>query len=70
LLASVKIIRSIADAIGLRAAAANTESPIAPGFISSQGSLEQTVTIHAEFPNATNHGEIEEAFASLINRAT
>ena len=70
LLASVKIIRSIADAIGLRAAAANTESPIAPGFISGQGTLEQTVTIHAEFPNATNHSEIEEAFANLVNRAT
>lgn len=70
ILASVKIIRQIADAIGLRAAAANTESSISPGFISNQGALEQSVTIHAEFPNATNHGEIEEAFASLINRAT
>lgn len=32
--------------------------------------LEQTVTIHAEFPNATNHSEIEEAFNTLINRAS
>nr|DAZ72832.1 MAG TPA: hypothetical protein [Caudoviricetes sp.] len=24
--------------------------------------LEQNVTIHAEFPNATNHTEIEQAF--------
>ena len=32
--------------------------------------LEQEVTIHAEFPNATNHSEIEEAFNTLINRAS
>lgn len=32
--------------------------------------LEQTVSITAEFPNATDHNEIELAFDSLINRAT
>ena len=32
--------------------------------------IEQEVTIHAEFPNATNHSEIEEAFNTLINRAS
>jgi hypothetical protein len=32
--------------------------------------LEQEVTIHAEFPNATNHSEIEEAFDTLLNRAS
>ena len=33
-------------------------------------SIEQQVTIHAEFPNATNHTEIEQAFDTLINRAS
>ena len=28
------------------------------------------VTITAEFPNATNHSEIEEAFTNLINKAS
>ena len=32
--------------------------------------IEQEVTIHAEFPNATNHNEIEEAFNNLINTAS
>ena len=32
--------------------------------------FEQNVTIQAEFPNATNHNEIEEAFNSLVNRAS
>lgn len=34
------------------------------------GYLDQTVTIHAEFPNATNHSEIEEAFSNLVNMAS
>lgn len=32
--------------------------------------LEQNVTITAQFPNATNHNEIEEAFTNLINKAS
>ena len=32
--------------------------------------LEQQVSITAEFPNATNHSEIEEAFNNLINTAS
>lgn len=32
--------------------------------------LEQSVTIQAEFPNATDHNEIEEAFNNLINTAS
>jgi hypothetical protein len=36
----------------------------------SNSSIEQEVTIHAEFPNATNHIEIEEAFNNLINTAS
>lgn len=32
--------------------------------------VEQMVTIHAEFPNATKHSEIEQAFENIINMAT
>lgn len=32
--------------------------------------LEQEVTIHAEFPNVTDHYEIEQAFNNLVNKAT
>jgi hypothetical protein len=31
--------------------------------------LDQNVQITAEFPNVTDHNEIEEAFNSLVNRA-
>ena len=33
-------------------------------------SLQQDITIHAEFPNATNHSEIEEAFRNLSTLAS
>jgi len=36
---------------------------------SSKSTLAQEVKIHAEFPNAVNHNEIEQAFDTLINRA-
>jgi hypothetical protein len=32
--------------------------------------FEQSVHITAEFPNAVNHAEIEEAFNNLANKAT
>ena len=32
--------------------------------------LTQEITINADFPNATNHSEIEEAFNNLVNKAT
>ena len=41
-----------------------------PGINTQNQNLEQTVTITAEFPNATDHNEIEMAFNSLINKAT
>ena len=41
-----------------------------PGVTTSQEVLEQKVEIHAEFPNATDHNEIEEAFNNLVNRAS
>lgn len=38
--------------------------------VGSVSELQQNVTISANFPNATNHTEIEEAFGNLINLAS
>lgn len=71
-LSAVEIVRDISRIIDLRAAAQQTAlgrlvnyTMPAPNQI-----LEQQVTIHAEFPNATQRGEIEAAFDTLINRAS
>ena len=74
LLTAVSMIREISDklesnvlamrylsAIGNYNAAINTNR---------NEMLQQEVTIHAEFPNATNHSEIEEAFGNLVNLAS
>ncbi len=34
------------------------------------GTMQQQVTIHAEFPNVQDHNEIELAFNDLVNRAS
>ena len=39
-------------------------------ILKNDETLEQVVHITAEFPNATDKNEIEEAFEDLINRAT
>ena len=69
-LAGIKILRDITNAINLRAAADANVSLASPVFGGSASSFQQTVTIHADFPNAVNHSEIEEAFNNLVNRAS
>ena len=71
MLSAVKLIRQINQSIDLQAAAYNTG---ASGFsigqlANSNQTLQQDVTIHADFPNVRDHNEIEEAFNNLINRA-
>ena len=41
-----------------------------PSVKDFEQTIEQDIHITAEFPNATNHSEIEEAFNNLANRAT
>lgn len=71
-LSAVNIVRDIAKVIDLNASAQSglfsliSSMTVAP----STQTIEQEVTIHAEFPNATDHSEIEEAFNTLINRAS
>ena len=71
-LAAINIVRDIASMIDLRAAAQQSAlSGVMQAYTTHNASqtVQQEVTIHAEFPNATNHSEIEAAFDSLINRA-
>ena len=72
MLHAVEIVRNIVKTIDLNAGAQsaglgqlNTASVHTEGQV-----LEQSVTITAEFPNATDHNEIEMAFDTLINRAS
>ena len=72
MLKAVEIVRKIVRVIDLNAAnAANAFGALtATTAATNEQIIEQQVTIHAEFPNATNHSEIEEAFNNLINHAT
>ena len=71
-LSAINIVRDIASIIDLRAAAQQsalsqmTAASVAP----TAQTLQQEVTIHAEFPNATQRTEIEAAFDTLLNRAS
>ena len=70
----LKTISFIREIVGMIDAQANLSSMFSmfatSGVMTNSEVLEQSVTIHAEFPNATNHSEIEEAFNNLVNRAS
>ena len=70
-LAGISILRDIVKIIDIQAASQGgaVDSIRAASAMPFAQTLEQTVEIRAEFPNATNHSEIEQAFDSLINRA-
>lgn len=72
MLSAINIIRNISRIIDLNAAAsASLFGTIGATLLPhNEQTLQQEVTIHAEFPNATNHSEIEEAFNTLMNQAT
>ena len=71
LLSTISFIRDIVSMIDSQASMASMFNMSATSGVASNGeTLEQTVTIHAEFPNATDHNEIEEAFNNLVNRAS
>ena len=66
------ILREIVNKIELASLAATLKSNAAAQGLEQdlKSKFEQNVTIHAEFPDATNHNEIEEAFNNLLNRAS
>ena len=68
-LAGINILRDVVQAIDLQAMYASNSNIAASSVTTSKQSLAQDITIHAEFPNAVNHTEIELAFDTLANRA-
>lgn len=71
-LSGVSILREITRSIDLQAAAnmGALGTPIASVGYGGSQTLDQNVTIHAEFPNAVDHNEIEQALLNLTNTAS
>lgn len=71
MLATVGFVRDLVEMLTTNAGISSMGlGNLFAGGVSSGGNyLDQNVTIHAEFPNATNHSEIEEAFENLIGLA-
>ena len=70
MLSIIGAVRDISRTIDLNTNGFGLGALVASGISSSESTLNQNVEIHAEFPNATNRGEIEAAFDNLINRAS
>ena len=71
-LASMELLDSIVKTIDLYSANAQYGGLLSTPTFGGHNSepIEQNVHIEAHFPDATNHNEIEEAFNTLINRAS
>lgn len=70
-LTAIQIVRSLSDKLEHNALLANQGlgAMVAAVLPSTGDILEQNVTITAEFPNATDRNEIQEAFNNIINQA-
>ena len=71
-LTALGVLDSILETINLNAISSSLGSPNvrSTNVNNMSNNLEQEVIIHAEFPNATDHNEIQEAFNNLINTAS
>lgn len=72
-LAAIGIVRDISDQIEKNAIVMQYQNQLAnyrASIGNSSETLQQEVHIIAEFPNATDHNEIEEAFKNLTNLAS
>lgn len=72
-LMGIQMLRSISQILDRNAALASMTSSNLSAYTLSNSfgqTLEQEVTIHAEFPNVSDHNEIEIAIDNLINRAS
>lgn len=70
-LASMEVLDHILEIIDLQSASSRLGGLLSSPTIGNNDSvIEQHIDIHAEFPNATSHSEIEEAFNNLINQAS
>jgi hypothetical protein len=71
-LASMDLLDNIISTINLHAANQSVGGLVNSPSLGTIGgdTLEQTVTIEANFPNVSSRVEIEEAFSTLVNRAS
>ena len=71
-LLSMEVLERILQAIDLQSISSQIGGILTtPGFSNpNNGVLEQNVHIEANFPNATNRNEIEEAFNNIVNLAS
>lgn len=71
-LSAINIVRDIVKIIDLNATLSGMGvGALSANMLSGTGSnVEQSVTIYADFPNATDHTEIEEAFNNIMNMAS
>ena len=72
-LSAIELVREIANIIDLNAAAASGAFGVLSSATSVRGGereIVQQIEIHAEFPDANNHNEIELAFNNLLNAAS
>ena len=71
LLTSMEFLARILELIDLQSMSHQLSNIASPSMNNSnQSKIEQSVHIEANFPNATDRGEIEEAFNNLINTAS
>lgn len=69
--AGMNVLRSIVEVLDLQAMSAQIGGILAaPQFNAPSNVLEQQVHIEANFPNATDKTQIEDAFRSLVNLAS
>ena len=72
-LSAIDMIRQISSMIDLNAMSSmkGLSAMLAAGGVGqTMGGIEQHIEIHASFPDATDHSEIEEAFHNLLNSAS
>lgn len=70
-LASMEVLDHILEVIDLQSTSSRLGGLLTSPTIGGNDSvIEQHIEIHAEFPDATSHSEIEEAFNNLINQAS
>ena len=72
-LASMEVLERILEIIDLQAMSSQTGGQLmipGIGYNPNNQTLEQSVRIEASFPGVQDHNEIEEAFNTLINKAS
>ena len=70
ILTAVDVVRQLASSIDFNTMTANLATTNIKSASGNSGTLEQRVEITANFPNATDRNEIEQAFQNIVNMAS